>query len=343
MVLERPSDSADITAWDAFVAEHPSGSLLQTSRWGKLKDDFGWDYEIVTVEGEGRMQGGAMVLYKSLPLSLGTLAYVPRGPVVTWDDADTARAVLDAVEATVRQRRAWACWIEPEAFDDPALAEHLRELGYRQSEQTIQPRSTILVDLTASEDDIMMRMKSKTRYNIRYAGRKGVEVRHGTLDDLPIFYNLLETTSERNEFGIHERGYYRRVMELFGPDGSVAMLIAEVEDDPVAAILVFAVGDESWYIAGASSSRHRRKMPTYALQWEAMRWAKSRGCRVYDLWGIPDADEETLEAEFTERSDGLWGVYRFKRGFGGEVVRYTGLWETSLHPLYPLARKLYPM
>jgi lipid II:glycine glycyltransferase (peptidoglycan interpeptide bridge formation enzyme) len=84
-------------------------------------------------------------------------------------------------------------------------------------------------------------------------------------------------------------------------------------------------------------------MPTYALQWEAMRWAKSRGCRVYDLWGIPDADEETLEAEFTDRSDGLWGVYRFKRGFGGEVVRYTGLWETSLHPLYPLARKLYPM
>jgi lipid II:glycine glycyltransferase (peptidoglycan interpeptide bridge formation enzyme) len=343
MVLERPSDSADTTAWDAFVADHPAGSLLQTSRWGKLKDDFGWDYEIVTVEEEEGLQGGALVLYKPLPMSLGSLAYVPRGPVVTWDDPDAVGAVLDAVEAQVRQRRAWACWIEPEAVDDPALADRLADLGYRRGEETIQPRSTILVDLTASEDDIMMRMKSKTRYNIRYAGRKGVEVRHGTVDDLPIFYNLLETTSERNEFGIHERAYYRRVMELFGPDESVAMLIAEVEDDPVAAILVFAVGDESWYIAGASSNRHRRKMPTYALQWEAMRWAKSQGCRVYDLWGIPDADEETLEAEFTERSDGLWGVYRFKRGFGGEVVRYVGMWERSLHPLYPLARKLYSM
>ncbi len=343
MVLERPSDSVDTTTWDAFVAAHPSGSLLQTSRWGKLKDEFGWDYEIVTREDEAGLVGGALVLYKSLPLSLGTLAYVPRGPVVNWDDPDAVALVMEVVEATVRQRRAWACWIEPEAFATSVRSDKLVGMGYRESEQTIQPPSTILVDLSASEDDIMMRMKSKTRYNIRYAGRKGVEVRHGTLDDLRKFYNLLETTSERNEFGIHERAYYRRAMELFGPDDSIALLIAEVEEDPVAAILVFAVGDESWYIAGASSNRHRRKMPTYALQWEAMRWAKSRGCRVYDLWGIPDADEETLEAEFTERSDGLWGVYRFKRGFGGEVVRYLGMWEKSLHPLYPLARKLYPM
>ncbi len=343
MVSARPSDTVENTAWDAFVAGHAAGSLLQTSRWGKLKDEFGWDYEIVTVENGADLQGGAMVLYKPLPLSLGTLAYVPRGPVVTWDDPGSVETVLDAVEAAVRRRRAWACWIEPEAFDDPALDSRLQALGYRRSEQTIQPRSTILVDLTESEDDIMMRMKSKTRYNIRYAGRKGVEVRRGTLDDLPKFYNLLATTSERNEFGIHERAYYRRALELFGPEDQIALLFAEVEDDPVAAILVFAVGDESWYIAGASSNRHRRKMPTYALQWEAMRWAKSRGCRVYDLWGIPDADEETLEAEFTERSDGLWGVYRFKRGFGGEVVRYAGMWEKSLHPLYPLARKLYPM
>jgi len=244
MVSARPSDTVENTAWDAFVAGHAAGSLLQTSRWGKLKDEFGWDYEIVTVENGAGLQGGAMVLYKPLPLSLGTLAYVPRGPVVTWDDPGSVEMVLDAVEAAVRRRRAWACWIEPEAFDDPALDSRLQALGYRRSEQTIQPRSTILVDLTESEDDIMMRMKSKTRYNIRYAGRKGVEVRRGTLDDLPKFYNLLATTSERNEFGIHERAYYRRALELFGPEDQIALLFAEVEDDPVAAILVFAVGDE---------------------------------------------------------------------------------------------------
>ena len=91
---------------------------------------------------------------------------------------------------------------------------------------------------------------------------------------------------------------------------------------------------------GASSDAHRNLMAPYAIQWAAMRWAKARGCSTYDLWGVPDQDEEILENEFVERTDGLWGVYRFKRGFGGQVIRCVGLWEQSLHPLYPLAAKL---
>jgi lipid II:glycine glycyltransferase (peptidoglycan interpeptide bridge formation enzyme) len=150
----------------------------------------------------------------------------------------------------------------------------------------------------------------------------------------------METTAERNEFGIHTQAYYRQVLERFLPQKQAALLIAEVDDDPVAAIIVFALGETAWYFYGASSNRHRKKMPTYALQWAAMRWAKARGCTTYDLWGIPDHDEATLEDEFVERSDGLWGVYRFKRGFGGEVVRYAGLWEKALSPLYPVARRV---
>jgi Uncharacterized protein involved in methicillin resistance len=84
---------------------------------------------------------------------------------------------------------------------------------------------------------------------------------------------------------------------------------------------VFARGRRAWYVYGASNDQERNRMPTYLLQWEAMRWARARGAEEYDLWGVPDADEETLEAHFTERSDGLWGVYRFKRGFGGQVKR----------------------
>ena len=110
------------------------------------------------------------------------------------------------------------------------------------------------------------------------------------------------------------------------------MLVAEVETEPVAAIMVFRRGERAWYFYGASTNRHRERMPTYLLQWEAMRWAKANGCTSYDLWGIPDADEETLEAEFTQRSDGLWGVYRFKRGFGGQVTRTMGAWDLVLDP-----------
>jgi len=96
--------------------------------------------------------------------------------------------------------------------------------------------------------------------------------------------------------------------------------------------MVFALPPRAWYFYGASSNVHREKMPTYLLQWEAMRWAKSQGCTSYDLWGIPDEEEEMLEAEFTHRHDGLWGVYRFKRGFGGRLARSVGAWDRVYSP-----------
>ncbi|MFN2302914.1 MAG: lipid II:glycine glycyltransferase FemX, partial [Anaerolineales bacterium] len=115
---------------------------------------------------------------------------------------------------------------------------------------------------------------------------------------------------------------------------------AEFEGRPLAALMVFALGERAWYIYGASNNEERNRMPTYLLQWEAMRWAKNVGCKVYDLWGVPDYPEDQLEDSFLERSDGLWGVYRFKRGFGGEICRTIGAWDRiyrkNLYKLYQL-------
>ncbi len=326
-------------SWDAFVMTHPAGTILQTVRWAQLKATFGWDWEIVTPESESN--GGALVLYRSLPLGLGTLAYVPRGPLVDWDNVPAVTALFARLCRAARRRRAWALWLEPERLDTPEVQEQLRGLGLKPVPRTIQPPRTIIVNIAPAEDIILAQMRAKTRYNIRLAERKGVTVREGTPDDAASFYALMTETGNRDTFSIHSEAYYRRVFELFLPAGQAALLLAEVEGELVAALVVFALGSKAWYFYGASSDRHREKMPPYALQWAAIRWAKTRGCTTYDLWGIPDADAETLEAQFTERSDGLWGVYRFKRGFGGQIVRYVGLWEKGLHPLYPLAVKLW--
>lgn len=326
--------------WDAFVAGHPQGHIFQTSGWGRLKAGFGWDWEIVALGEALAPTAGALVLYRRLPLNLGALAYVPRGPVVDWGDEAAVREVLAAVEQAARRQRAGALWMEPERLAAPGNHQQLQGLGLRHSSRTIQPPCTIAVDIAPDEKTILARMKQKTRYNIRLAARKGVTVRAGGVEDSPLFYTLMTETGGRDDFGIHNEAYYRRALEIFLPAGQSTLLFAEVAGEPVAALVAFALGERAWYFYGASSSRHRSKMPTYALQWEAIRWAKARGCTVYDLWGIPDADEATLEAEFKGRSDGLWGVYRFKRGFGGQVLRYTGLWEKSLHPLYPLAARL---
>ena len=166
-------------------------------------------------------------------------------------------------------------------------------------------------------------MKQKTRYNIRLAERKEIEVRRGTLEDIPVFNGLMQITGDRNEFGVHEPAYYRTAFQIFAPQHA-ALLLAEYKGRPLAGIMVFATGEKAAYLYGASSNEERQRMPTYLLQWEAMRWAKGQGCTEYDLWGVPDYPEETLEAEFTERNEDLWGVYRFKRGFGGRLRRTVG-------------------
>lgn len=218
--------------------------------------------------------------------------------------------------------------------DEPLHREQLRALGFRPAPlSAIQPQRSLVVDISANEDDILMAMKSKTRYNIRLAGRKGVTVWEGDAEDVSTFTRLLDATADRADFGIHPPGYYEAAYELFVARGWTRLLLAEVAGEAVAGLMVFALPPQSWYFYGASSTAHREKMPTYLLQWEAIRWAKSIGCTTYDLWGVPDEDRDTLEREFVERSDGLWGVYRFKRGFGGNLVRTVGAWDQVLSPL----------
>ncbi len=314
--------------WQDFLDQHPNAHLLQTRAWGELKSEFGWQVERLVVG-----ETGAQVLFRSLPLGL-SLAYLPRGPV--GEDWDSLWPELDRL---CKRRRAVFLKVEPdlERGESDSLEADPPPPGFRLSPQAIQPPRTLTINLRPDEEEILLEMKSKTRYNIRLAGRKDVVVEPS--DEIDTFYEMLTTTGERADFGVHSREYYRRAYELFTPQDACRLLIARYEGTPLAAIMVFAQGERAWYLYGASSNRERNRMPTYLLQWEAMRWAKKRGCVEYDLWGVPDADRETLEDEFLDRHDGLWGVYRFKRGFGGELRRAVGPWDRVYRPgLYALYR-----
>jgi peptidoglycan pentaglycine glycine transferase (the first glycine) len=320
-------------AWEHFVAAHPASHILQTAAWGALKAQFGWHVERIALADGGKLVAGAQVLYRRLPLGLGLLAYVPRGPVVEWHDGAQVSSLLAAAERAAQARGAFALMLEPDLPDGQETRTQLSSLGFAPAPLTIQPPRTIVVDLTGDEDQLLARMKQKTRYNLRLAERKGVTVREATLADLPTFHALMQATAERDDFGVHSPAYYEAAYRLFVPSGRACLLLAEVAGEPTAAVMVFALGQRAWYFYGASGPAHREKMSPYLLQWEAMRWARTQGCTSYDLWGIPDEDEQTLEAQFSGREDGLWGVYRFKRGFGGQVVRRVGAWERAFSPL----------
>jgi lipid II:glycine glycyltransferase (peptidoglycan interpeptide bridge formation enzyme) len=339
-------------AWNRFAGSHAAGHLLQAWEWGAFKGAWGWQAHRVVVERADRAPGtailaGAQVLLRRpvarVPFKV---AYVPRGPLV--DPLQAAPRVVGALwgglHHVCRRRRAVFCKIEPNLPASPVLAAELRSAGLRPADH-IQPLSTILLDLAGSEDDLLGRMKPKTRYNIRLAGRRGVQVRAATTEeDLRAFHTLMLTTGTRDEFVVRPYEYYRDAWRGLTADptanGPAAVLLLATHPDhgatPIAGLMIFAFAGEAIYMYGGSGDAGREHMPNYLLQWEAIRWARARGCRSYDFWGIPDDVQTAAPAGADDNPNvrqGLWGVYRFKQGFNGREQTYTGGWDFVYNPL----------
>jgi peptidoglycan pentaglycine glycine transferase (the first glycine) len=305
--------------FETFLERYPHAHLLQTSGWGELKSAFGWETYYIQVG-----DAGAQVLFRRLPLGF-TFGYIPKGPLgCGWQD------LWPEIDSLSRRKRAIFLKVEPDAWR-PAGEKLLAEMEGFLPSRHIQPPRTLLISLEGGEDAWLERMKQKTRYNIRLAERKDVLVHAST--DVSAFHEMMLVTGSRDGFGVHSLEYVQRAYDLFASRGEAVLLIASYQGRPLAGLMGFARGERAWYFYGASTGEERSRMPAYLLQWEAMRWAAGRGCRWYDLWGVPDADEEALEANFAQRSDGLWGVYRFKRGFGGELKRSAGAWDRVYQPL----------
>ena len=340
-------------SWDRWVATRPDAHVLQLAGWAQLKQRFGWRRACVALAAAGPdLHAGAQLLLRR---SAGlTLAYAPRGPLTDWHDVALTTDLVDALRSGARRAGAAILKIEPDLAD---TAEHrmlLHEYGFTPSRQTVQPPSTVVIDIGGEEDAILQRMKSKWRYNIRLAERKGVTVRAMTRADLPAFDALMQLTGQRDGFAVHSPAYFAAAFDLLAPHHAV-FLLAEFEGQPLAAIVVAAAGPSACYLWGASSDRERNRMPNHALQWAGMQWARAHGATHYDLWGIPDdigrlaaalhdgdgsgipVDALPIDLEALP-AGGLWGVYRFKQGFGGTIVRSVGAWDL---PLDPVGFKLY--
>jgi len=357
--------------WNRIIASFPDPHLLQTREWGQFKAQFGWKpfYVLwpntgekavvnadaaVLASSQEAVEAAALVLQRTIPIrgfaAVLRILYAPKGPLLRdWGNASLRQRVFSDLRDLGRQQGAIFIKIDPDVrlgvglpgmdntrVDCPGeqVVGDLKARGWVFSDEQIQFRNTVVLDLTLSEEMLFARMKQKMRYNIRLAQRKGVTVRTGGLDDLPSLYRMYAETSVRDGFVIRDEGYYRLLWETYLTDQpSVATddrpyaqaLIAEVSGEAVAALFVFIFAGKAWYLFGMSRDAHREKMPNHLLQWEAIRQAKAAGCRIYDLWGAPD--------EFVE-SDPLWGVYRFKEGLGGELVRHLGAWDLPLRPIY---------
>jgi peptidoglycan pentaglycine glycine transferase (the first glycine) len=330
--------------WNAFVAGWPDYELMQTYEWGTFKETLGWKAVRLAVEQDGQLVAGAQMLIKPLPLGLASIAYVPRGPLLRWEDEQVACALLSALHAAARRHRAISLKIEPAVRCSSVMQQQLQAHGFCPSSYNNQPRCSMVVDLTPDDDTILAAMHKMTRHNIRYSARQGVVIREGTDCDLDTFCRLMEHTAKRAGFPVRSPTYYRQEWATFAPLGSLKLFLAMYEGQVLAAMVPAAFGGKAAMLHNASFDTHRNLKPNQLLMWESIRWAKSQGCTLYDVWGIPDEVGEHLyqnQPPPPDQEGGLWGVYRFKRGFGGDVVYYVGAYDYIYsRPLYRLMNAL---
>jgi lipid II:glycine glycyltransferase (peptidoglycan interpeptide bridge formation enzyme) len=299
--------------WDELVVATGRPHILQTRAWAEVKALTGWGVRRFVLDG-----GVAQVLTKRLPLGI-TVAYAPRGPLV---EPDQLVAAIAAVRDALATERCASLLCDPEIAPDDALRDALARAGVRRSPVFVQPRRTLLMDLSQEPEALLGAMRKKTRQYIHKGERDGVMTEETR--DLDRFLRVLAAVGERDRFALHSRAYFERLLSAFGDRAH--MLLARVGDEDAGALMLARLSDRAWELYGGWSGAHAEARPFYLLKWRAMMRMRALGARRYDMWGLAEGADDPLA-----------GVENFKLGFGGEVTEWIGAFETAVRPmLYPL-------
>ncbi len=412
--------------FNAFAAKHPKNHFLQSYEWGVFKSKSPeWSFDTVGLEDEsGNLIAGALVLLRQLPLIKRPFIYIPRGYLIDFHQTQLLETFTLAMKRYAKQKGAIFIKIDPDikyvdrtvdgeeldgGLNNQKLVQTLTDLGYRHLgftqdfDSSIQPRYTFRLDLTPSTKDLLKGCQSKTRYNIKVAQKKGIEIIEGTREDLKTFESIMRVTGERDGFLTRPLSYFENMYDTLAPSGMCKLYLAklntkqsligieeelalteqtiyqlqrQLENDELAekkraklqnklepelnkqknlqqqlqelkklyekhpdgitmsGIIATYFGNKSWYLYGASDNVYREFMPNYDIQWVALTEAKEAGYEIYDFFGISGK---------TDESDPLYGLYRFKKGFGGEFTEFIGEFDYVISPLgYWAWTKLLP-
>ena len=315
--------------YEAFVQSHPKGNFAQSYLWGKQKPMWQWD--AIAVRGEdGAIRGSLAVMTRKVPGIGRTLMYGCRGPVFDLDDRETFSQLLDGAKALAKKYKSYVIKIDPDVpSSNTAFSSMLQSFGFRAKEggknfEAIQPRYVFRLNVEGkTEEELLANFHQKWRYNIRLAERKGVTVRVCGKEMVPAFSDLMLTTGVRDGFVTRKPEYFAAMLDNLGEHARLYMAF-DPNDTPIAGTLAIHYGDKVWYLYGASSNEHRNLMPNYLLQWRMIQWAVETNCRIYDFRGVSgDVSEDNP----------LYGLFRFKQGFGGDFTEFVGEMDLVLSPV----------
>ena len=352
--------SKDKSKLNDFVKSCNAGSILQSWQWGEVEGACGRKVFRIGVVDANQLILVATIIKYELPSGKSYL-YSPRGPVIAKFKVQSSKLkvkkefdlLINYIKKIAQEENAVFLRMDPliqisgvlEKSGSAEVSEsRMLNLSFVKAVKQVQLQHEWLLDISSSEEEILAKMKSKTRYNVRLARRKGVKVKISDfrfqmsgkekIKDIDIFWKLLQETAKRDSFRLHPKEHYQKIIEILGKDDLVRLFVAEYKNEVLAMILVSFFGQEACYLHGASSELYKNLMANHLLQWEAILGAKRKECTRYNFGGIAPNDN----------SKHPWaGITRFKKGFGGKEITYIGAWELpfqkSWYRLYRLAHK----
>lgn len=308
--------------YEQFIENNYMCNFTQSLKWNNIKTF--WQNSQIIIKKNNEIKLAANILIRKIPF-FGTLMYVPRGPIGNITDIELLTELTTKLKALAKEYKAFVILMEPDIdINNKEFLKIIKNLGYQVNSQSknfnqeIQARHNLRLNLkNHSETEIFNNFSSKTRYNIRLAKKKGVEIKEMGIEGLKEFYNLLTITANRDNFLIRPITYYEKLMTNFK---GITILLAYYNNNPIAGIMPLTYGTKTWYLYGASSNSYRNLMPNYLLQWEAIKRAIKSNSEIYDFKG------------FSYKKHEPDGLYRFKKGFGPELVELIGEVTLELKP-----------
>ncbi len=326
----------DPLKWDDFVAQAPGGNHLQTSQWAEVKKPFGWEAQRILIQEDNKVLAGAQIFQRSLA-RFGKIAYITKGPLFARLDLNLAERLLFIIRKTYCQNRLVILSIQP-ANNAEIIEDILIRMGFRAGRLELAPTASVILDLCEDSDKIFRCATETVRRKVRKSRREGITCREGGKDDLPAFYQLYLATGRRHSFIPYPEEYFLRMWRVFAEAGSIALLLAHFQGEPVSGILLIGYRDTVTMKYLGWSGKYSELCPNHALLWYGIEWSKAKGYQFFDFEGV---DRES--AKLILNGQELPEVFKkshdfFKFTFGGRLVLYPQTYDWIPNPLF---RSLY--
>ena len=313
--------------YEEFLKTNNKGHFMQSPQWALVKNN--WKYEVAIERDENdKIIGSIAFLIRRLPYTKYNIMYAPRGPVCDINNISLLNKLIDDAKELGKKNNACVIMLDPDVtLDNTEYVKALENAGFKgksgKNFEGTQPRFVFRLNVKGkTADELMAEFHSKTRYNIRVALKNGVEVKIADKSEAKTFYEIMLETGMRDNFVTRPLSYFESMLDNIGENARLYM--AYYEGKPIAGTLAIHYGNKVWYLYGASSNAYRNVMPNYLLQFEMIKWAVDEGCDIYDFRGVSgDLSPENP----------LYGLYKFKKGFSGDLVEFIGEYELITKPV----------